>query len=116
MHGTANSTCRHGRCCFARMVSILRLTTIALSVLVFALVVSVCGEAVACSGCPSGLCSRSDGPTRRQGVVAEMLKAYDRLVQAIGFRPPLLAKLSSGDVSAARKSPLLAVKMAQLRI
>lgn len=99
------------------MFTLLRFTAIALSVLVFAVVLTVCGEAVACGSCVHACCVKTNRPDQREdGVVAGIVKACDRLIQAV--RPtssivmaPLLERVWSPPVA-----PLLASKTAQLRI
>jgi len=108
---------RHDRCYDPGMFTFLRFTAIALSVLVFAVVLTVCGEAVACGGCVHACCVKTDRPDRRKdGVVADIVKAFDRLIQAvrpkssIAMVPPLERAWSPP------MTPLLASKVAQLRI
>lgn len=99
------------------MFSLLRFTTIALSVLVFAVVLTVCGEAVACGGCVHACCVRTDRPERRrEDTVAQIANAGDRLVEAIRPASVILAIPLTEGSSGPSSPPLLAAKVAQLRI
>lgn len=98
------------------MYVFLRLTTITLGVLAFAIVFSVCGEAFACGGCSHFCCIKTDRTERRRSVVGEIVKAVSK------FAP--VPNPSSGVAGASvydrfrgqSASLCLAPKVAQLRI
>lgn len=108
---------RHGRCYPPGMLVLLRFMTIAISVLVFVVVLTVCGEAVACGGCLHACCVKTDRPERRRdGVVARLAQACQRLVE--GVRPAfgVAATPLFGWPPTPGTPLLLEVKVAQLRV
>lgn len=66
--GTCVAIIRH-------MVGLMRFTAIALCLLVFAVVFSVCGEAVACGTCGDACCLKADRTERRDGMISRSITA-----------------------------------------
>lgn len=99
------------------MYALMRFTAIVFSVLVFAIVLTACGEAFACGGCVHACCVKTDRPDRRQQSAVEQIStACDK---AVHFAPSA-ASLTTAPLlqvaSAQPTPPLLAAKVAQLRI
>lgn len=98
------------------MFALMRFTAIALSVLVFAVVFSVCGEAVACGGCAHPCCLRADRIERsRDQVVSRLLPV---LREALPMKPDALSVAWRTDVGLRHELQALSLDptAAQLRI
>lgn len=106
-------SCWHVRCCTVLdMAHVLRYAGIALAVLVFAIVLLMCGEG-ACGACLDACCSRLD-PGRRGSV------AVDRVLTALkSFGSPIMftGRLASGACPApVTRIPHLTLEVSTLRI
>lgn len=66
----------------ASMLVLMRVFAISLSVLVFAVVLAVCGEAVACEACLHACCVRSDRLDRSANLAQKVAKSYAALALA----------------------------------
>lgn len=101
----------------AGMCAFLRFMTIAISVLVLVIVLTVCGEAVACGGCLHACCVKIDRSDRRQeGVVAKLLQACSTLLGGVRPTPTVAVAALPGWAPVQLTSPLLEAKVAQLRV